>query len=82
MATSPNEQDVLNREKQRFAAMVRKDVAFLSQVLADGLVCTHSGGNMDTEASFIDRLTSGRLAYEEAVPEGLRPRLFLVTWRC
>lgn len=42
MTTSRDEQEVLDREKQRFAAMVRKDVAFLNQVLADDLIYTHS----------------------------------------
>ena len=76
MATSRNEQEVLSRERQRFAAMVRKDVAFLSQVLADDLIYAHSSGNVDTKATFIDSLTSGRLAYDAAVPEGLGARLF------
>lgn len=76
MTTSRDERDVLDRETQRFAAMVQKDVAFLGQVLADDLVYTHSSGNVDTKASFIDSLTSGRLAYEAAVPEGLGVRLF------
>jgi len=76
MAIGRDEQDVLDREKQRFAAMVRKDVAFLNEVLADDLMYTHSSGNLDTKASFIESLTSGRLAYEAAAPEGLGVRLF------
>jgi hypothetical protein len=76
MAISPDEQDVLERETQRFAAMVRKDVGFLHRVLADDLIYTHSSGNVDTKTSFIENLTSGRLAYETAVPEGLGVRLF------
>jgi hypothetical protein len=76
MATGRDEQEVLDRERQRFAAMVRKDAAFLNQVRADDLVYTHSSGNVDTKTSFIDSLTSGRLAYDAAVPEGLGVRLF------
>jgi len=76
MATGRDEQEVLDRERQRFAAMVRKDVAFLNQVLAEDLVYTHSSGNVDTKASLIDSLTSGRLVYDAAVPEGLGVRLF------
>jgi len=76
MGPSRDEQDVLEREKRRFAAMVRKDVTFLDQVLADDLIYTHSSGNVDSKASFIDSLTSGRLTYEGAVPEGLEVRFF------
>ena len=75
MATGRDEQEVLDRERQRFAAMIRKDAAFLNQVLADDLVYTHSSGNVDTKASFLASLTSGRLAYDAAVPEGLGVRL-------
>lgn len=76
MATGRDEQEVLDRERQRFAAMVRKDAAFLNQVLADDLVYTHSSGNVDTKTSFIDSVTSGRLTYEAAVPESLEVRFF------
>ena len=76
MADHYDEQAALDRETRRFAAMVRKDVAFLNQVLADDLSYTHSSGNLDTKTSFIESVASGRLTYETAVPEGLRVRLF------
>jgi ketosteroid isomerase-like protein len=47
------EKKILDLEKQRIAAMVKKDVATLDALLADDMSYTHSGGTTDTKASFI-----------------------------
>jgi hypothetical protein len=47
------EKKILDLEKQRIAAMVRKDIATLDSLLADDMSYTHSGGTTDTKASFI-----------------------------
>jgi ketosteroid isomerase-like protein len=47
------EKRILDLEKQRIAAMVKKDIATLDALLADDMSYTHSGGTTDTKASFI-----------------------------
>jgi ketosteroid isomerase-like protein len=47
------EKKILDLEKQRIAAMVKKDIATLDALLADDMSYTHSGGTTDTKASFI-----------------------------
>ena len=47
------EKKILELEKQRIAAMVKKDVTKLDALLADDMSYTHSGGTTDTKASFI-----------------------------
>jgi ketosteroid isomerase-like protein len=47
------EKKILDLEKQRIAAMVKKDIAALDALLADDMSYTHSGGTTDTKASFI-----------------------------
>ena len=47
------EKKILDLEKQRIAAMVKKDVATLDALLADDMSYTHSGGTTDTKATFI-----------------------------
>ena len=47
------EKKILDLEKQRIAAMVRKDIVTLDSLLADDMSYTHSGGTTDTKASFI-----------------------------
>jgi hypothetical protein len=44
---------ILDLERQRVAAMVKKDIPALGALLADDLTYTHSGGTTDTRASFL-----------------------------
>ena len=44
---------ILGLEARRIAAMVKKDIATLDELLADDLSYTHSGGYSDTKTSFI-----------------------------
>jgi uncharacterized protein DUF4440 len=47
------QQEILNLERTRVAAMVDRNLAALEAILADDLSYTHSGGRTDTKASFI-----------------------------
>lgn len=47
------EKKILELEKQRITAMVKKDIVTLDALLADDMSYTHSGGTTDTKASFI-----------------------------
>jgi hypothetical protein len=76
MTDGHNPQEVLAIERQRFASHVKKDTAFLHRVLGDDLIYTHSSGVVDSKASFIEAISSGRLDYREASPERLEARLF------
>jgi ketosteroid isomerase-like protein len=51
--TAGLEKKILELERQRISAMVKKDVATLDALLADDMSYTHSGGTTDTKASFI-----------------------------
>ena len=50
-------------EDRRYAAAVADDYAALDELLSDRLVYTHSNASVDTKASFIESLRSGRLKY-------------------
>jgi hypothetical protein len=52
-STAGLEKKILDLEKQRIAAMVKKDIVTLDALLADDMSYTHSGGTTDTKASFI-----------------------------
>ena len=47
------EKKILDLERKRIGAMVSKDMATLDALLADDLSYTHSGGTVDTKASFL-----------------------------
>jgi hypothetical protein len=50
-------------EMQRFQAQVDADAKVLARLLDDALEYSHSNGELDTKASFIESLTSGRRDY-------------------
>ena len=51
--------DILALETQRIAAMVRQDTSALAALLGDDLTYTHSAGNTDSKASFLDLIKNG-----------------------
>src|SRR5580765_2762236 len=53
VGTAGLEKKILDLEKQRIAAMIKKDIPTLDALLADDMSYTHSGGTTDSKASFI-----------------------------
>lgn len=62
------EQQVLQAEKDRFAAMVKGDRAALEKLLADDLTYIHSTALVETKEQFIKSVTSGTIDYVSIVP--------------
>jgi ketosteroid isomerase-like protein len=62
------EQQVLQAEKDRFAAMVKGDKAALERLLADDLTYTHSSALFESKAEFIKSVTSGAIDYVSVTP--------------
>jgi ketosteroid isomerase-like protein len=62
------EQQVLQAEKDRFAAMVKGDRAALEKLLADDLTYIHSTALLETKEQFIKSVTSGTIDYVSIVP--------------
>jgi uncharacterized protein DUF4440 len=63
-------------ERQRFDAMVKGDTALLGRMLGDDLTYTHSTGAVDTKATFLASLTSGKLRYLALNPDGVEARVY------
>lgn len=62
------EQQVLQAEKDRFAAMITGDRAALERLLADDLTYTHSSALFESKAEFIKSVTGGTIDYVSIVP--------------
>ncbi|RPI55555.1 MAG: nuclear transport factor 2 family protein, partial [Acidobacteria bacterium] len=62
------EQEVLQAEKDRFAAMIKGDRAGLERVLAEDLTYTHTNALFETKAQFIKSVTSGAIDYVSVTP--------------
>lgn len=58
---------ILALEARRYAAMLGNDLAALAALLHDELVYTHASGVVDTKASYLDALRSGRTRYLRVV---------------
>jgi hypothetical protein len=63
------EQQVLQAEKDRFAAMIKPDGAALGRLLADDAFYTHSNALLQTKQEFIRDLTSGAYDYVSVTSE-------------
>jgi ketosteroid isomerase-like protein len=58
------EREVRQTEERRVKALVDDDFATLEAILADDLTYTHSNALVDTKASFMAALRSGKTKYE------------------
>jgi hypothetical protein len=67
-AASAAEQQVIQAEKDRFAAMIKADGAALEQLLANDLTYTHTNAMFETKAQFIKSVTGGAIDYVSIVP--------------
>lgn len=59
------EQDILALEDKRYAAMITVDEAALSACFGDDLVYVHSSGLVDSKASYIAAIKSGKFTYKK-----------------
>jgi hypothetical protein len=62
-------------EIKRFKATTDNDLSTLSSLLAEDLVYTHSNGNNDTKAAYLEALRSGKTRYLTIAPEGMNVRI-------
>jgi ketosteroid isomerase-like protein len=62
-ATGAAEQQVLQADKDRFAAMIKVDEAALNKLIADDVVYTHSTALVQSKKEFVDTLKAGAIKY-------------------
>ena len=65
MTASITPAEITALEDRRFAAQMASDGDALNELLADNLRYTHSNATVDTKASYIDSIVSGRVSYRE-----------------
>lgn len=63
-------------EKRRFDAQMTKDGKTLNEILADDLVYTHSNGNQDGKASYVESIVSGKAVYQNIEVTGDTVRFY------
>jgi len=67
---SKTQEEIRQLEARRLRAMMDADTAALDRILGDDLTYTHSNGAVDTKASFLAVLKSGKLKYESVSTDG------------
>jgi hypothetical protein len=70
------EQAVLQAQDHRFALTAGGDLDELAGMLTDDMTYTHSSAAMDTKATFLDSLRSGRVRYVSIEPEERSVRMY------
>ena len=68
-AQSAAKQKLLAMEKVRFDALITRDTAALSRLLADDLVFMHTNGVIENKASLLKSIATGSLEYLFILPE-------------
>ncbi|MGI4741945.1 MAG: nuclear transport factor 2 family protein [Janthinobacterium lividum] len=63
-------------ERQRFAAQVSKDYAFLEKAFADDLVYTHSNGKQNDKTEYLQSIRDGKSVYDKIDVESLNVRAY------
>jgi ketosteroid isomerase-like protein len=66
---------VMRTEQARVAALDSGDLAALERILADDIRYVHASGMVDTKASFLRAIRSGKLHYMEWHPKEVHVRL-------
>jgi len=68
--------EIIALENRRVEAMTKGDANALDEILADDLIYTHSTARIDTKASFIEAITSGRSNYRSVERKDVNVRQF------
>ena len=67
-----NAQMIIDLDKKRMDATVKKDLAALNELIADDLIYTHSSARQDTKKSLIDAMVSGATVYMGLTPSEVK----------
>ncbi|NML63701.1 nuclear transport factor 2 family protein [Hymenobacter sp. RP-2-7] len=63
-------------ERQRFAAQVSKDYAFLERAFSDDLVYTHASGKQQGKADYLQSIRDGKSVYDKIDVENINVRAY------
>lgn len=75
-AQSKIEKEVIEIEKKRFEALVKKDYDFLDKVFSEKLIYNHADGKIDNKNSFIEGLKDNRRTYKSIVLDTISVQIF------
>jgi ketosteroid isomerase-like protein len=83
---SKDEQELRKLDERRTAAILKRDIPMLEQLMTDDFTYTHSSGNVQTKAEFLGDMKSGAWRYMSLNLSGVKMKIFentaVLTGRC
>ena len=76
VAQTRAEQELLDRQRQRYAAAMSQDVEQLEQMVVDELRYCHTTGAVDTKTSYLETVRTGGIRWLEVNPLGMEARVY------
>ena len=73
---TPVEQEIQALDMSWGQAAAKADGTVLGKLLADDLYHVHASGNIETKATYIDSLVSGKRKHEPIVPQEVKVRVY------
>jgi ketosteroid isomerase-like protein len=73
---APIEKEILALDMSWGQAAAKADGIVLGKLLADDLYHVHASGNIETKATYIDSLVSGKMKHEPIVPQEVKVRVY------
>ena len=73
------EQEITALEKQRFQAMMQKDVVFLEKVMTEDATYAHSNGLVENKKQHLENVSLGNITYQEMDVEKNNLRVYKKT---
>ncbi|MFL5638646.1 MAG: nuclear transport factor 2 family protein [Gemmatimonadaceae bacterium] len=71
------ESEIRMAERQRFEAMMKRDVAALDTLLDDELIYIQPGVDVQSRSEFIDGIKKQKVVYDSIAPRDVRVRIHL-----
>jgi ketosteroid isomerase-like protein len=69
---SKAEREIRALDEQRIAAILKKDISALDQLMADDFTYTHQGGVTESKADFLGEMKSGKGAFKSLQMSGVK----------
>ena len=76
VAQTMAEQELLDRQQQRYAAAMAQDIDQLERMVVDELRYCHTTGAVDTKTSYLETVRTGGIRWLAVNPRGMEARVY------
>lgn len=76
IAQTPAEQELLDRQQERYAAAMAQDIDQLKRMVVAELRYCHTTGAVDTKTSYLETVRTGGIRWLAVNPSGMEARVY------